>query len=195
MKYGKSVRYGSIGKSVPGMTLGGLVHANAELGSGGDVGSSCLVPNVVGAATGPLQAGRGSATAANPKQVTTPDSQVRVRRRRLTREYKTAALQSLDKLKGKPGAVGEFLRKEGLYSATVAYWRKQRNEGTLGKARGRKPTPAEVLENAALKKENLKLKQKIGQYQLVIEAQKKISEILGVRQDNLPPMPDPYENE
>jgi hypothetical protein len=49
----------------------------------------------------------------------------------------------------------------------------------------------ELVEIEKLQKENCKLKEKIGQYQLVIEAQKKISEILGIRQDNVPPMPEP----
>jgi hypothetical protein len=65
----------------------------------------------------------------------------------------------------------------------------------LGQTRGRKPRPEEAVQVEKLEKENRKLKEKICQFQLVIEAQKKISEILGIRQDNVPPMPDLEENE
>lgn len=195
MRVGKSVKNGSNGGRVSGILVGGLGNASKESVKGKVVGSLELAPNVVGASPGPLQAARGNATAPNSELGGgTPDPEVRVRRRRQTREYKIQILKDLDKLKGKPGAVGELLRKEGLYSATVAYWRKQRNEGTLGKTRGRKPRSEEVFEAEKWKKHALQWEKKFREAVLIIEAQKKISEILGIRQDNVPPMPDENED-
>lgn len=198
MRVGKSVKNGSNGGSMPEIGIGGgLAHASKVVRNGEDVGSPKLAPNVVGASPGPLQGARGNATAPNGKraEVKTPDPEVRVRRRRHTREYKLSILKQADRLKGKDGALGELLRREGLYTATLSQWRKQRDEGLLGQTRGRKPEPAELVEVANLKKRVVKLEEKNRQYALVIEAQKKISEILGVRQDNIPPMPDLLEVE
>lgn len=196
MRMGKSVSNGSKGVSVFGIGVGGLAHASKDLVIGKDDGLSKLVTNVVGASSGPFSLARGNAPLPNPAlgDGKTPNPEVKERRRRLTREYKVGILKQLDKLKGKPGAIGECLRREGLYSATVAYWRKQRNEGVLGKTRGRKPTDPLVIENQILEKKIGKLETKLKQYVLVIEAQKKMSEILGIRQDNVPPMPQDDED-
>jgi len=174
-----------------------LSHASRGLVNGKDVGSSKLPPKVVGASPGPFPLARGNATPPNQasRSVRTPNPEVKVRRRRLTREYKIRILKEADKLKGKPGAIGELVRREGLYSSTLAQWRRQRNDGSLGQIRGRKPRPPEALEIEKLKKENAKLREEKRQYRLVIEAQKKISEILGIRQDNVPPMPEEDEDE
>jgi len=197
MRNGKSVSNGTNGGSVSGITVGGLAHASKDSVKGKIVGSPELATNVVGASHGPVGLARGNATPPNSALCDgTPDPEVRVRRRRYrTREYKLSILKQADKLRGKNGTLGELLRKEGLYTATLSQWRKQRDEGLLGQVRGRKPKSEEVIQVERLEKENRKLKEKIGQYQLVIEAQKKISEILGVRQDNVPLMPDLEEDE
>jgi transposase len=119
-----------------------------------------------------------------------PNPEVKTRRRKLTREYKLQILKQAEKLKGKSGAIGELLRREGIYSAALVTWRKQRDEGLLAPTRGRKPADPLVHEIVELKKENDHLIEKNRQYRLVIEAQKKMSEILGIRQDNVPPMPE-----
>jgi len=178
------------------MMVGGLAHASKDFGKGKVVGSLELAPNVVGASPGPSGLARGNATPPNGALVT-PDPEVKERKRRRyhTRGYKLSILKQAEQLKGREGALGELLRREGLYTATLSMWRKQRNEGLLGQARGRKPRPEEAIQIERLEKENRALKQKIGQYQLVIEAQKKISEILGVKQENVPPMPELEDNE
>ena len=198
MRNGKSVSSGSKGDSVSGITIGGLAHASKASFKGKIVGSSELATNVVGASHGPVGLARGNATQPNSelRGVEAPDPEVKVRtRRNRTRGYKLSVLKQADKLRGKGGALGEFLRKEGLYTATLSQWRKQREEGLLGQTRGRKPRPDEVIENDKLRKQVARLEEKNRQFVLVIEAQKKISEILGVRQDNVPPMPDLGENE
>lgn len=106
------------------------------------------------------------------------------KRKNYTAEYKLRVLKETDLLKGQSGAIGAYLRKEGLYTSVLAEWRKQRDSGSLSalsQKRGRKPkhTPAEI-ELMRLEKENQRLSEQLRQANLIIEAQKKISEILQV---------------
>jgi len=88
-----------------------------------------------------------------------------------------------------PGQIGVLLRKEGLYSSHLSTWRRQREEGSLQglkpQKRGRRAKPrdpsAERIDQ--LEKENLRLKQQLQRAEIIIEAQKKISEILGIDQN------------
>lgn len=107
-------------------------------------------------------------------------------RRRLTAGYKLRVLEEADKCKG-PGEVGALLRREGLYSSSLSAWRKQRAQGALGalsEKRGRKPKEANPLEQEVVKlnREKARLESKLKQAEAIIEAQKKISEILGIEQ-------------
>ena len=193
MKSGKAVANGSKEAIMSRTMVEGPAHASRDFGNGEIVGSSELAPNVVGASPGPLNLARGHAAANNPVigVVHTPDPEVRIkRRRRHTREYKLSILKQADKLKGKENALGELLRREGLYTAALSQWRKQRDDGLLGQVRGRKPRSEEVLEALKWKKLAEQWEKKCREAILIIEAQKKISEILGVRQDNVPTMSD-----
>jgi transposase-like protein len=88
-----------------------------------------------------------------------------------------------------PGQIGELLRREGLYFSHLTTWRRQRDQGLLNalspKKRGRKNIPANPLAPrvAQLEKQNQQLELKLRQAELIIEAQKKISEILGITQN------------
>ncbi|MBW2613459.1 MAG: transposase [Deltaproteobacteria bacterium] len=89
----------------------------------------------------------------------------------------------------KPGQLGTLLRREGLYSSHLTTWRCQREEGLLHalspKKRGRKKKHKNPLADqvARLERDNRRLQQKLKQAELIIEAQKKMSEILGIAQD------------
>src|ERR1041384_7687783 len=63
-----------------------------------------------------------------------PDPQVtqRATRRRFTAADKLRILAEADAC-NQPGQLGALLRREGLYSSTLANFRKQRVEGKLGK--------------------------------------------------------------
>jgi hypothetical protein len=82
-----------------------------------------------------------------------------------------------------------LLRREGLYSSHLATWRRQREEGLLQglapKKRGRKKKAADPSAKriAQLEKDNLRLKQQLRRAEIIIDAQKKISEILGIEQN------------
>jgi transposase-like protein len=109
-------------------------------------------------------------------------------RRRFTAAYKLRILQEADQCE-EPGQIGVLLRKEGLYSSHLSTWRRQREEGSLqgltAQKRGRRAQPrnpsAERIDQ--LEKENLRLKQQLRKAEIIIEAQKKISEILGIDQN------------
>ena len=84
------------------------------------------------------------------------------------------------------GQIGELLRREGLYSSQLSTWRKQRQEGVLAglapKRRGRKPKTKNPLadEVAKLQRENQRLKNNLRKAELVIDVQKKVSEMLDI---------------
>ena len=82
-----------------------------------------------------------------------PEVPVKARRRRFSAQYKKKILEEADACKGKPGAVGALLRREGLYSSHLATWRKQREkaelDGLAPKKRGRKAKPVNPLARKA----------------------------------------------
>ena len=119
-----------------------------------------------------------------------PDPEVpeKKRRRKFTAKYKLSILSKAD-LCTEPGQVGALLRREGLYSSHLTTWRRQKEKGLLDalspKKRGRKKNPTNPLADkvARLEKDNRRLQQKLKQAELIIEAQKKMSEILGISQN------------
>jgi len=92
-------------------------------------------------------------------------------------------LEEADKCREQPGQLGKLLRREGLYSSHLTTWRRQREAGELAgltpRKRGRKVNK-ESAEISRVQRENNQLKQQLRQAELIIEAQKKLSEILGI---------------
>lgn len=116
-----------------------------------------------------------------------PDPEVVARptRRRFTAADKLRILQLADACTA-VGSLGALLRAEGLYASNLKTWRRQRTEGVLSaltpQKRGRKimaPQPLRA-ENAALRQENARLSTRLKQAELIIEVQKKVSQILGL---------------
>ncbi len=81
----------------------------------------------------------------------------------------------------RPGELGALLRREGLYSGAINRWRKELQESTLSSSRKpkRKETPSQ--ENARLKRQNARLTEKLRQAELIIDVQKKVSEMIQTR--------------
>lgn len=119
----------------------------------------------------------------------TPDPEVEPRavRRHYTTEYKLRILDEIDHAT-EPGEIGAILRREGLYSQIISKWRQQRTrdgiDGLGPQKRGPKAN-REVAEVARLKRENQRLRQKLAQAELIIEVQKKVSQILDLEEDEL----------
>ena len=95
--------------------------------------------------------------------------------------YKLRVLAEADRCSG-AGQLGEMLRGEGLYSSHLTSWHRQREEGLTPKRRGRKPTPnkKERQELDRLRRENQRLSEELRQARLIIDVQKKVSEMLGI---------------
>jgi len=111
-------------------------------------------------------------------------------RRRFPAEYKLRILREADACT-ELGCVGALLRREGLYSSHLNTWRHQQEEGALDglkpKKRGRKAAERNPLlpEVEQLRKENERLTQRLKQAELIIEVQKKISQVLEMPMETL----------
>ena len=103
------------------------------------------------------------------------------KRRRFSPSYKRKILAEADQCQT-DGEIGSLLRREGLYSSHLSRWRQARERGQLEPGtvlrRGRKADP-QAQEMARLKQENERLKQELDQARLVIDIQKKVSQLLG----------------
>ena len=72
------------------------------------------------------------------------------------------------------------------YSSHLTTWRRQRDEGALAgltpKRRGRKAKPKNPLadENERLRRENQRLNEQLRQAELIIDVQKRVSEMLNI---------------
>lgn len=119
--------------------------------------------------------------------VVPPDPEVPAKavRRRFTAAEKLRILRLADACTV-PGSLGALLRREGLYFSNLTTWRRQRDAGTLSaltpKPRGRKAPARDPLrrENARLRQENERLTRRLRQAELIIDVQKKVSQMLGV---------------
>ena len=113
-----------------------------------------------------------------------PDPEVvaKAERRRFSAEYKRRILQEAETCT-QPGEVGALLRREGLYSSHLTTWRQQRRRGELQgltpAKRGRKADP-QAAEIARLQRENERLKAQLARAELIIDVQKKLSQMLGL---------------
>jgi transposase-like protein len=67
---------------------------------------------------------------ATPAGVPDPELVEQAARRRFTAEYKLRILREAEACT-RPGEIGALLRREGLYTSHLTYWRKQHDEGAL----------------------------------------------------------------
>ena len=117
----------------------------------------------------------------------TPDPEVVQRpvRRHFTASYKQRILTEVEAA-ADTRTIGRILRREGLYSSHLASWRKTRDQSQRAalepRKRGPKPIPKNPLqaENAKLTRENARLNKKLRRAELIIDLQKKVSQILGI---------------
>lgn len=127
-----------------------------------------------------------------------PDPEVipgeKAKRRKFSAKYKLRILKEHEACT-ELGEKGALLRREGLYSSHITTWRRQRECGELAglspKKRGPKVDP-QAEENARLQRENERLKKRLEQAELIIEVQKKVSQILGIKIDENEPPPETY---
>lgn len=147
--------------------------------AGGEVG-------VAGGAEGARRAtGEPPATPTQPAGGPPPriDTEVapKAERRRFSNAYKLSILEQADRCKN-PGETGSLLRREGLYGSHLSKWRKLRAAGELDKKRGRPADPDAELRRQLQRsqQDNERLRRKLRQAEILLEVQKKTSEILGI---------------
>lgn len=109
----------------------------------------------------------------------------KARRRRFDQAYRLRIVEEADRC-SELGQIGELLRREGLYSSQLATWRRQRSEGSLSESnsrkRGRKPKKPDStqVELEQLRREKKALEERLRQAEVIIEVQKKVSDLLGI---------------
>jgi transposase-like protein len=134
--------------------------------------------------------GAGNNGGRRPTVVPAPDAvnsefSARPRRRTFTAADKLRILADVDRA-ALAGGIGAVLRREGLYSSTLADWRRLRDLGAFSALtparRGPKvdetnPLTAKV---ALLEKDNARLLLRLTRAEAIIDLQKKVAELLGI---------------
>jgi len=118
----------------------------------------------------------------------------KAKRRGFSAQYKLRILAEAERAaaSGRSGEVGALLRREGLYTSHLAAWRKQREAGALEvmgqKKRGPAPKVVDARDRriAELEKGLARSEARLKKAELLLDLQKKVSELLGVE---LPPRP------
>lgn len=112
---------------------------------------------------------------------------MRAKRRYFTAADKLRVLDEADRC-NEHGQLGALLRREGIYSSHISNWRAERRAGVLvalaARKRGRKGPEPELSkahdELKRVQKENERLKRELDYAKLLLDIQKKASEILGI---------------
>lgn len=109
-----------------------------------------------------------------------PELVEQAKRRKFTAKYKLEILEKADSCT-QPGEIGELLRREGLYTSHLTYWRKQRRDGALkelGQSRGRKPADRRDQQIAELTRRAERAEAELAKAKKVIEIQGNVSALL-----------------
>jgi transposase-like protein len=117
---------------------------------------------------------------AEKKVPKSPEVLEKASRRRYTREYKEKMVAEADRCSAS-GELGALLRREGLYTGAINRWRTEIQESPLSSTKKpkRKETPSQEI--ARLKQQNARLAEKLRQAELIIDVQKKVSEMIQTR--------------
>jgi transposase len=125
-----------------------------------------------------------------------PDPEVvaKAKRRTYTAEYKQHILLEAEAAAATRGGLGALLRREGLYSSLLTYWRRERAQGVLEALTPQKRGPKSKRnpleeENQKLRRQNARLTEDLRKAQIIIDVQKKVAALLG----NPIPEQDPEE--
>ena len=129
---------------------------------------------------GVAELGFGAGGRAAEMGVPDPELVEQAKRRTFTAKYKAGILAKADACT-RPGEVGELLRREGLYTSHLTYWRKQRTDGALkelGKPRGRKPVDRRDEEIGRLQRKLERSEAELAKMKRVVEIQGNVSALL-----------------
>jgi transposase len=134
--------------------------------------------------------GARRATGGAPSEKTAPSAEVVAvaKRRKFTAAYMQRIVREADAC-DTSGAIGALLRREGLYSSHLSKWRLQVAASDAASApnkkRGPKPDAVKAMDQrvANLELAKAKLVKQLDQAKLIIEAQKKLCNLLGLPTD------------
>ena len=115
-----------------------------------------------------------------------PDTEVPIhhQRHRYTEKFKREAVAKVSELRQSgSGEIGSYLRKEGLYASMVRRWEKQFNQETGVSVREKNSKEALEQKVKFLEKELQRTKKKLEKSELIIEFQKKVSELLKLNEE------------
>lgn len=124
--------------------------------------------------------------AAHQTKVPDPEVVARPTRRNHTVAYKIKVLETVAALRGEGnGAVGAYLRKEGLYYSNVRSWLSLQEKGQLtASSRGPKEENRDTLlaENKNLRRQLEQVEKRLARTEMIVDIQKKLSAILHLEQ-------------
>jgi transposase-like protein len=109
---------------------------------------------------------------------------VRAKRRTYTAAEKSRILRAAARCA--QGELGALLRREGIYSSQLTKWRRERDQGLTPRKRGPQ-VDAQARALAALEREKAHLAAKLAKAELIIDAQKKLLQVLDLPEPLLPP--------
>jgi transposase-like protein len=121
----------------------------------------------------------------NETSIPDPEVVPTAKRRRFTKQEKMRILKEADACT-EPGELGALLRREGIYSSYLSRWRRARDRGELQALSPKKRGPKSAADSgltkelAKLRRENERLRGRLAQAEAIIEAQKKLSQLLGL---------------
>jgi transposase len=123
---------------------------------------------------------------ADPASDSRPDPEVvaKPKRRTYTAEYKQRILEEAEIVAATRGGLGALLRREGLYSSLLTYWRRERAKGVrealTPRQRGPKSKRNPMVEEVQkLRRQNARLTEDLRKAHLIIDVQKKVAALLG----------------
>jgi transposase len=127
---------------------------------------------------------RSAAAAKGPALRPDPEVVAKPKRRTYTAEYKQRILLEAEAAAATRGGLGALLRREGLYSSLLTYWRRERAQGVLEALTPQKRGPKSKRnpleeENQKLRRQNARLSEDLRKAQIIIDVQKKVAALLG----------------
>src|SRR5258708_11166177 len=128
----------------------------------------------------PQRSAAAAKAGADPVPASRPDPEVvaKAKRRTYTAEYKQRILQEAEVAATTRGGLGALLRREGLYSSLLTYWRRERADGILEALTPRKRGPKSKRnpleeENQNLRLQNARVNEDLRKAHIIIDVQKK----------------------
>ena len=144
----------------------------------------------------PQRSGAAGKAVGGSRLVSASDSEevAKAKRRTYTAEYKQRILIEAEAAAAIPGGVGALLRREGLYSSLLTYWKRERADGIREALTPRKRGPKSKdhpmeEEVQKLRRQNARLTEDLRKAHIIIDVQKKVAALLG----NPIPETDPEE--